>query len=54
MIHIMDMNELMQFIGHSKNDKNLFDYYLMERIKSFVENPSILRETKFLKEYENE
>jgi hypothetical protein len=26
----------------------------MERIKSFVENPSILRETKFLKEYENE
>ncbi len=54
MIHIMDLNELMQFIGHSKKDKNLFDYYLMERIKSFVENPSILRETKFLKENNNE
>lgn len=54
MIHIMDMNELMQFVGHSKNDKDLFDYYLMERMQSFVENPSILRETKFIKGDNNE
>lgn len=49
LLHLMDLNELMQFIGHSKGDKNLFDYYLFERLKNFVENPVIFQQTKFVK-----
>lgn len=50
LIHIMDLNELMQFITYSNGDKYRFDDYLLERIKSFTENPSIFRQTKFIKE----
>lgn len=49
LIHIMDLNEIMQFIGHSKGDKYLFDTYLMQRMEGFVRNPSIIRQTKFVK-----
>jgi hypothetical protein len=40
-IHVMDMSEFARFIGYSKGDKNKFDYFLIKRIESFVENPSL-------------
>jgi len=49
LIHIIDMNEIMQFIGHSKGNRNLFDTYFMQRMEDFVKNPSIIRQTKFVK-----
>ncbi|SIS63825.1 nuclease-related domain-containing protein [Chryseobacterium gambrini] len=36
LIHIMDLNEIMLFIGHSQGNINLFDTYLMERMEDFI------------------
>lgn len=49
MIHIMDLNELMQFIGHSKGSKYVFDNYLLQRAQNFVKNPAIVKQAKFSK-----
>ena len=48
LIHIMDFNEIMQFIGHSKGRRNLFDTYLMKRMEYFLKNPAIITVTKFV------
>ncbi|OPC35443.1 hypothetical protein BAX97_11180 [Elizabethkingia meningoseptica] len=48
-LHIMDLNELMQFIGYSNGDKKRFDYFLHKRFENFVESPSIFQQTKFIK-----
>lgn len=40
-IHVMDLREMMQFIGYSNNDRNIFDDLLMQRAKKFVERPTL-------------
>lgn len=47
-IHVMEMKEFMRFIGYAKGDKNKFDYFLVERIKNFVNNPSIIIQSEFV------
>lgn len=46
-IHIMDLKELMRFIEHSKGDRNIFDYFLMQRIEQFAKKPMIGTKSEF-------
>ena len=48
MIHVMDMREFMQFVAHAKGDKQLFDYFLMQRIKYFVESRNLFQKSIFV------
>lgn len=48
-IHVMEFQEFIDFIGNSNNDKNVFDYLLMQRAKNFMENPSLHFRTEFHK-----
>ncbi|GEM_PF-730903 len=47
-IHIFDLQEFMRFIGYSKGDKYLFDYYLIERNRIFVEHSSMFHHISFV------
>lgn len=44
----MEMKEFMRFIGYAKGDKNKFDYFLVEKIKNFINNPSIINQSEFV------
>lgn len=46
-VHVMDLQEIMQFVGYSNNDRNIFDDLLMQRAKKFVEQPTIHSHYKF-------
>ncbi|RZM29067.1 MAG: NERD domain-containing protein [Pedobacter sp.] len=46
-VHVLDLKELLQFIGHSNNDRNIFDDLLMQRVKKFVEHPTLLVRSEF-------
>jgi hypothetical protein len=40
-LHLMDLLELMRYIGYSKKSKYMFDYLLMERTKELVKHETI-------------
>ena len=40
-IHVMDLQEFLQFIGYSNQDKDIFDSLLMQRAEKFVSNPKL-------------
>lgn len=40
-VHVMDLQEMLQFVGYSNNDRNIFDDLLMQRAKKFVEQPTL-------------
>ena len=46
-VHVMDLQEMLQFIGYSNNDKNIFDDLLMQRVKRFVEHPTLHVRSQF-------
>lgn len=46
-VHVMDLQEMLRFIGYSKNDKNFFDDLLMQRAKKFVEHPTLHVRSEF-------
>ena len=45
--HVMELQELLRFIGYCKNDRNIFDDLLMQRAKSFVEHPTLHVRSEF-------
>jgi hypothetical protein len=47
-IHVMNMKEFMQFIGYAKENRDIFDYYPVQRIENFVENPSVINQSEFV------
>jgi hypothetical protein len=49
MIHVMDMREFMQFIGHAQGDKDRFDHFLVERATHFAQKPTMFVTTKFMR-----
>ena len=46
-VHVMDLQEMLQFIGYSNNDRNIFDDLLMQRAKRFVEHPTLHVRSQF-------
>ena len=54
MIHVMDMKEFMQFIGHARGDKHMFDHFLVQRARYFVENPTMFHRTEFIDRLPND
>ncbi len=52
MVHVFDIKELLQFVRASESSINKFDYLLMKRFENFVAEPSVFRQTKFIREEE--
>ena len=48
MIHILDLQELREYVGHSKS-ANQFDHYLMQRFEVMVKRKQAFIKTKFVK-----
>ena len=40
-LHVLDLLEFMKYIKISSGKKEYLDYYLMERVKAFIENENI-------------
>jgi hypothetical protein len=40
-VHVMDLQEILQFVGYSNNERNIFDDLLMQRAKKFIEQPTV-------------
>lgn len=46
-LHVMDLKDLLLFIGHSNGNKDVFDDLLIQRAKKFAENPVLHVKTEF-------